>query len=84
MSDTVEARVRSFILTNFMVAPEDSRFSDSDSLLSLGIIDSMGVLEVSTFLQKEFGVDAASSEISPGNFDSIAAIAAFVARKRGT
>ena len=84
MSDTVEARVRSFILTNFMVAPEDSRFSDSDSLLSLGIIDSMGVLEVSTFLQKEFGVDAEPSEISPENFDSIAAIAAFVARKRGT
>ena len=84
MSDTVEARIRAFILGNFMVAPEDSSFADTDSLLSLGIIDSMGVLELATFLQKEFGVDAAPSEVSPGNFDSIAAIAAFVARKRGT
>ena len=83
MSDTVEAKIRSFILTNFMVAPEDSEFSDSDSLLTLGVIDSMGVIEVAGFLRSEFGVDASPDEIRPDNFDSIAAIAKFVERKRG-
>ena len=82
MSDSVGARVRTFILSNFMVAPEDANFLDTDSLLGLGIIDSMGVIEIAGFLKSEFGVDAAPDEIRPENFDSISAIAAFVGRMR--
>ncbi len=82
MSDPVGARVRAFILSNFMVAPEDADFLDSDSLLGLGIIDSMGVIEIAGFLKSEFGVDAATHEIRRENFDSISAIAAFVGRAR--
>ena len=84
MSDPVGTRVRAFILSNFMVAPEDSNFLDSDSLLSLGIIDSMGVLEIAAFLEVEFGVNATPSQIRPENFDSINAIAAFVGKARGS
>ena len=84
MSDPLKQRVRAFILSNFMVAPEDAAFTDADSLLGLGVIDSMGVMEISGFIKKEFGVAASVGEIRPENFDSIEAISGFVHRKRGS
>ena len=74
--------MRAFILSNFLIAPEDSDFLDTDSLLGLGIVDSMGVLEIVGFLKSEFGVEASLDEIRRENFDSIDAISAFVGRMR--
>ncbi|MCA9605084.1 MAG: acyl carrier protein [Myxococcales bacterium] len=77
---TVE-RVRAFIVDNFYV--EDGQVPpDEASLLELGVVDSTGVLEVIAFLQDELGVKVEDREILPENLDSIANIAAFVARKR--
>lgn len=76
---TIDA-VRSFILTNFYV-PETISLADDMSLLELGIVDSTGVLEVTSFLEREYGIDIADDEIVPANMDSIRAIAAFVDTK---
>ena len=76
---TIDA-VRSFILTNFYV-PETISLADDMSLLELGIVDSTGVLEVTSFLEREYGIDIADDEIVPANMDSIRAIAAFVETK---
>lgn len=76
---TIDA-VRSFILTNFYV-PETISLADDMSLLELGIVDSTGVLEVTAFLESEYGIDIADDEIVPANMDSIMAIAAFVETK---
>lgn len=73
---TIDA-VRSFIVTNFYV-PETIVLTDDVSLLELGIVDSTGVLEVTAFLESEYGIEVADHEIVPANMDSIRAIAAFV------
>jgi acyl carrier protein len=72
--------VRSFIMTNFYV-PETITLTDETSLLELGIVDSTGVLEVTAFLEGEYGFEIADHEIVPANMDSISAIATFVATK---
>jgi len=76
---TIDA-VRSFILTNFYV-PETIALADDMSLLELGIVDSTGVLEVTAFLESEYGIEISDDEIVPANMDSIRAIAAFVETK---
>lgn len=77
---TVE-RVRAFIVDNFYV--EDGEVPpDEASLLELGVVDSTGVLEVIAFIQDDLGVTVEDREILPENLDSIANIAAFVARKQ--
>lgn len=75
-------RLRSFITANFYV-PADQPLDDTTSFLRHGIIDSTGVLELVAFLEQELGVAVADDELVPSNFDSIAAIADFVRRKRG-
>ena len=74
------AAVRQFIETNFYV-PEGSAIGDETSLLDLGIVDSTGVLEVTAFLEAEYGIVVRDDEIVPANMDSIGAITRFVERK---
>jgi acyl carrier protein len=77
----IEQSLRDFIRTNFYV-PDSEIVPDDASLRDLGIVDSTGVLEVVLFLEREHGVTVADAELLPQNLDSIAAIAAFVRRKR--
>lgn len=76
------ARLRAFIATNFYLPPGQPLDEDS-SFLDQGIIDSTGVLELVAFVEEEFGIAVGDHELVPANFDSIAALAEFVARKRG-
>ena len=56
-------------------------FSDEDSLLDRGLIDSTGVLELVAFLQQNFAITIADDEIVPDNLDSILGISDFVEQK---
>ncbi|HTL55652.1 MAG TPA: acyl carrier protein [Candidatus Limnocylindrales bacterium] len=76
----IEERIRTFILKNLYFA-EGSALSDDVSFLAEGIIDSMGALELVTFVESEFGIRIDMSEVVVKNFDSIAKLANFVRRK---
>lgn len=78
---TVQQRVRQFIVENFYVT-DASGLSDDASLIQGGYVDSTGMLELITFLEEEFDIRIADTEMVPENLDGIAKIAAFVARKR--
>jgi len=79
--ETVNRRLREFVAKNFYVA-DTSSFEDTTSLLDRGVIDSTGVLELVSFVEAEYGISVDDEDIVPANFDSIAALAGFVARKR--
>ena len=79
----IKNAVEQFIVTNFYVA-DRAALTDDTSLLDQAIIDSTGVLEVIGFLEREFGIEVADSEMLPENLDSVGRIAAYVARKKGT
>jgi acyl carrier protein len=53
-------------------------FSSDDALLEEGIIDSLGLLEVVTFIETEFDITVDDAEVTLDNFGSVNAIAAFV------
>jgi len=76
----IRMRVREFVTSNFYVA-DPSELLDDTSLLDQAIIDSTGVLEVIAFLEEEYAISIADEEVIPENLETIARIAAFVARK---
>ena len=55
---------------------------DSDSLLDSGLLDSVGIFELVTFLEETFGIKIEDEAIVPEHFETVALIAAFVERKR--
>jgi acyl carrier protein len=72
------ARIRRFIVESFFV----DVFSDEESFLRNSIIDSLGMLELVAFLEKEYGIKIADTELIPENLDSLARVCAFVERKQ--
>jgi acyl carrier protein len=50
--------------------------------MSSGTLDSTGILELIMFVEERFGLKVADEEMLPENFDSVNAIASFIARKR--
>ncbi len=84
MNNDILSRVRTFIEENFLFRSDVSDLADADSLLENGVMDSVGILELVAFLETEFAIQMSDAEIVPENLDSIAAIAAFVERKKTT
>ena len=75
---TTQERIRRFIADTFFA----DGFSDDDSFLRTGVIDSTGMMELVLFLENEFGIKIRDTELVPRNLDSIAQAASFVDRKR--
>jgi acyl carrier protein len=78
----VEDDLRDFILTELYFAGSASELTDDLHLIDSGIIDSMGILELVTHLEKRYGIEIPDEEMVVENFDSIEHIAALVESKR--
>ncbi len=76
-----KAQIREFLRKNFYFS-EITQLKDEASLLSQGIIDSTGVLELIGFLERTFGIAVLDSETVPDNLDSVDGIVAFLERKQ--
>jgi len=76
----IESELRRFVVDNFLYRRQ-SHFSDDDSFLSMGIIDSTGMLELVSFLEKHYGIHIDDTDLIPQNLDSVTQMAQFVRRK---
>ncbi|MBI5759806.1 MAG: acyl carrier protein [Planctomycetales bacterium] len=79
----IQQTLRNFVTENFLFGQGGDSFSNQDSFLESGIIDSTGVLELVTFLESEYKVSIADDELVPDNLDSIDRLLAFIERKLG-
>jgi acyl carrier protein len=79
--DTVKRGLRQFISDSFLLGNDEIEFTDVDSFLDTGIIDSTGILELVSYLEKEFGFSVEDEEMIPSNFDTIENLVGYVARK---
>jgi acyl carrier protein len=53
-----------------------------EPLLQNGILDSLGVLELVSYLEQEFGIVVEDDDMAPENFQTIERIATFVTQKQ--
>ncbi len=77
----VEDRVREFVAKNLVYSQDGFTYPDEASFLEEGIIDSLGILQLVEFVQKDFKLTVEQQEIVPDNFDSVHKLAEFVRRK---
>ena len=82
MQDHVQLqnRLREFVLATFPLA-RARRVADDDALFDIGVLDSMGMVDVLLFLQKEFDLKVDGSDLVLENFGSIRSLAQYVARR---
>jgi acyl carrier protein len=80
----VRGDMRSFLADNFLYMHPGVDLKDSDNFLNLGIIDSLGFVELVEEVQSRYGVAIEDVEITEENFGSIDAIAQFVSAKQSS
>jgi len=81
LNNQTTTQLRAFVTANFYV-PTAVVIDDITSFLDQGILYSTGVLELVTFIESKFGISVPDHELVPANFDSLAALSAYVERKR--
>lgn len=81
MEYDITQAIRRF-LTERAWLTDDNKLSASDSLLEKGVIDSVAMIELVSFIENQFEIRIHDEELMPENFDSLAAIATFITSKR--
>ncbi len=73
-----EKQIKDFFQTNLLSRRADKNISETDNLIELGIIDSLGILRLISFLEEQLNVTIKSEYLVAENFESIQAIIEFV------
>ena len=78
----VRRELRAYIEDNFLYLHPDVQLTDEDDFLALGVMDSLGFVELVEEVQARYGVAVEDAEITEENFGSISALTSYVERKR--
>jgi acyl carrier protein len=78
----VRSEMRTYIEENFLYLHPGIEVKDGDDFLTLGIVDSLGFVELVEEVQSRYGVAVEDVEITDENFGSIDAISDYVERKQ--
>ena len=77
----ITQEVRQFVVDNLLFGDQDAGFSNSDSFIESGLIDSMGVLVLVEFVRDKYGIAVEDEELVPDNWDSVLRITGFIEAK---
>ena len=80
---SVSDQIRQFIIEGIGWKGAPERLLDESPLMDAGVIDSMGVFHLISFLEEEFGIEVLDEDLVPNNFATIANIEALVSRRGG-
>lgn len=82
ISNSVEQKIHTFLLDKFPLARKAGIERDT-ALLEKGILDSLGILDVVSFMESEFSILINDEDLLPENFQTLSTLSAFVLKKNG-
>ena len=77
----IKDQIREFIQENLASVKGITSFRDDESLMDSGVIDSLGIFRLVTFLEESFGVRIGDEEINPDNLKTVDTIEQLVIAK---
>jgi acyl carrier protein len=73
---------RKTVLTDYIkgeiMRNRNARLNDDEDLLSAGILDSLGILQLVAYVEKTFGIQIPDEDVVYDNFKSINALAGYL------
>jgi len=78
----IKSELREYMIETFLFGDTTTEFSDSDSFMEKGIVDSTGILEVITFVEDNYDIKIEDEELIPENLDSINNLEKFINSKK--
>ena len=80
--DNAMGKVREFIRARFQIPEDDPDFDDDVHLFDYGYVDSFGAVELTSFVEKEYSIQIAPSDLVAYPLNTVREIAAFALRRR--
>jgi acyl carrier protein len=82
MNQDIKTTIKTFILNEYLPGEDPAALTDSTPLMTTGILDSIAVLKVVTFLENEFGIRIEPHEAVVDNLNTLSDMARLVMSKR--
>jgi acyl carrier protein len=76
----IKQRLRSFICAELIRKP-DYALGDNEPVITGGLIDSFSLVQVSVFIEEEFGVYIPDTDLTVADMDTLNLMAARIARE---
>lgn len=84
MFTTLDQSLREYVLKNFLPGEKPNAITVDTPLIETGVLDSLAMTQFIVYLEKEYGINVASQEITNANFGSTSKIAAFVQARKAS
>jgi acyl carrier protein len=78
-ADDIESKIRHLLRTELGVHDE---VTPDAELITTGLIDSVGLVRLATFLEREAGITVDNQEITVDNFGSLRRIRAYLQKRQ--
>jgi acyl carrier protein len=78
----IETTVKTFILNEYLPGEDPVALTDATPLMTTGILDSIAVLKVVTFLENQFHITIEPHEAVVENLNTLSDISRFVTSKK--
>lgn len=79
--EEISCGVRKLMLENYLFGYDESDLENSSSFLQLGVLDSTGIMELVSLVERDYGIEVLDSEIVPENLDSVDCISCYIYKK---
>jgi acyl carrier protein len=80
--DNIKDSIRSYILEEFLPGENPAALTDTTTLITGGILDSLATVKLVAFLEENFGIQVEAHEMTADYLDTIEGIATLVQSKR--
>ena len=77
----IKQTVKNYIDENLLMGGRGEEIRDDSSFLDIGVLDSTGVIELVSFLEKTFAIKVLDEEMVPENLDTLTNIERYVNSK---
>jgi len=74
--------VRTFVVDNFVLDPDSENFTDETDLKESGILDSLAMLKLITFVEDQFKIELEANDLESDELSSVAHIENLVKSRR--
>jgi len=81
--DETTLKIKQFIVDEFMPDVSVDELDSDFDLLTGGVVDSLGLLQVVAWLETEFDIAVDDSELGPESFRTVDAIKEYIEKSRG-
>jgi acyl carrier protein len=75
------ASIKTFIRTE-LIYDDEKDFDENTNLIERGIIDSMSLVRLISFIEENYEIQVQDEDIVPENFSSLNKISSFIAERR--